>query len=289
MTIRKKATMNVAIKSMIAGRALAVHMKSFRVRAFDPGKAGWKLSEDGKTIEMKDGNPIWIDANNGEATLAHDAITRLNGEAKTLRQRAETAEASLVPFKDIDPAAAKKAIELTKNIDAKKLIDAGEVEKLKNDIKAEFNSQLTELTTSNQKLTTDYNDLRVNSVFAQSDFIRDNIAVPRDMFEASFRNNFKIVDGNIQVFDKSGNRVMSKAKLGEHAEPEEALQILVDQHPQKATILKANQNSGGGNNGGGGHRPGNRTVTRAAFEALTPAERAHTAAEAGKGTVTIVD
>lgn len=281
--------MNIAVKNSIAGRALAVHMNSFRIRAFDPGKAGWKLTEDGKAVELKDGNPIWIDANGGEGVLSGDTIARLNGEAKTLRVRAETAEASLVPFKDLDPAAAKKALDLVKNIDAKKLIDAGEVEKLKNDIKAEFNSQVTELTNANQKLTTDYNDLRVNSVFAQSDFIRDNIAVPRDMFEASFRNNFKIVDGNIQVFDKSGNRVMSKAKLGEHAEPEEALSILVDQHPQKATILKANNNSGGGNNGGGGNRGGTRTITRNAFNALTPAEQAHTAGEAGKGVVTIVD
>lgn len=281
--------MNVVVKNSIAGRALAVHMNSFRVRAFDPGKAGWKMNADGTAIEMKDGNPVWIDANGGEGVLAHDAVTRLNGEAKTLRERAEAAEAKLVPFKDIDPIAAKKAIDLTKNIDAKKLIDAGEVEKLKNDIKAEFNSQITELTTNNQKLSTDYNDLRVNSVFAQSDFIRDNIAVPRDMFEATFRSNFKVVDNDIQVFDKSGNRVMSKAKLGEHASPEEALSILVDQHPQKAVILKANQNSGGGNNGGGGHRPGNRVIKRADFEKMSPHEQATTASEMGKGTVTVVD
>lgn len=281
--------MSIAIQNSIAGKFLAVHMGAFRIRAFDPGKAGWKLTEDGKAIELKDGNPVWIDANGGEGVLASDSITRLNGEAKTLRQRAETAEAALVPFKDIDPVAAKKAIDTVKKIGDKQLIDAGDVDKVKAEVAAQFNSQITELTTANQKLSTDYNDLRVNSVFAQSDFIRDNIAVPRDMFEAAFKTNFKITDGKLEVYDKSGNRVMSKAKLGEYAEPEEALSILVDQHPQKATILKANNNSGGGNNGGGGNRPGNRTVNRATFQAMTPAEQAHTAAEAGKGTVTIID
>lgn len=281
--------MNVAIKNAIAGRAITAHMKSFRVRAFDPGKAGWKLTADGKAIELKDGNPIWIGDDGNEATLAGDTIARLNGEAKTLRIRAETAEAAIVPFKDLDPVAAKKAIETVKKIGDKQLIDAGDVDKVKAEVAAQFNSQITELTKANEKLSTDYNGLMVNSVFAQSDFIRDNIAVPRDMFEASFRNNFKIVEGKIEVYDKSGNRVMSKAKLGEYAQPEEALQILVDQHPQKATILKANNNSGGGNNGGGGNRPGTRNITRAAFNALTPAEQAHTAAEAGKGVVTITD
>lgn len=281
--------MKPVILNLIAGNTLAVHMNSFRVRAFDPGKAGWKLSEDGKTIEMKDGNPVWIDVNGGEGVLAHDSITRLNGEAKTLRQRAETAEAALVPFKDIDPVAAKKAIELTKNIDAKKLIDAGDVEKVKAEIAANYTAQVTELTNANQKLTTDLSDLRIGGIFAQSDFIRDNIAVPRDMFEASFRNNFKIVDGKLEAFDKTGNRVMSKAKLGEYAEPEEALAILVDQHPQKATILKASGNSGGGNNGGGGHRQGNRQIKRSDYDRLTPAEQSHYASEAGKGLVTIVD
>lgn len=281
--------MNVAIKNTIAGRAITAHMKSFRVRAFDPGKAGWKLTEDGKSIELKDGNPVWIDMNGGEGVLSGDTVSRLNNEIKGMRTRAETAEAAIVPFKDIDPVAAKSAIEVVKKIDQKKLIDAGDVEKVKAEIAAQFTSQVTELTNANAKLTTDYNNLQVNSVFAQSDFIRDNIAVPRDMFEASFRNNFKIVDGKLEAFDKSGNRVMSKAKIGEYAEPEEALQILVDQHPQKATILKANNNSGGGNNGGGGNRPGTRNITRAAFNALTPAEQAHTAAEAGKGVVTITD
>lgn len=281
--------MKLAIINTIAGRALAVHMNSFRVRAFDPGKAGWKLTADGKAIELKDGNPIWINEEGAEATLGGDTITRLNGEAKTLRVRAETAEASLVPFKDLDAKAAKDALALVKNIDQKKLIEAGDVEKVKAEIAAGFTAQVTELTNTNKTLQSNYDNLRVDSVFAQSQFIRDNVAVPADMFTAAFRQNFKMTNGNLEVFDKAGNRVMSKVKVGEYAEPDEALSILVDQHPQKATILKASGNSGGGNNGAGGHRPGQRTIRRAEFDQMNAQDRAHTAGEMNKGVVTIVD
>lgn len=281
--------MRNVLHMVTAGAIVAAHMTSLRVRAFDPGKAGWKMGADGK-IEMKDGNPVWVDANGGEAVLSGDTITRLNGEAKQLRVRAETAETNLAAFKDIDPAAAKKALETVKNIDAKKLIDAGEVEKVRTEMRAEFTTQLAEKDKAIGTLRSDYDNLQVNNVFAQSDFIRDSIAVPRDMFEASFRNNFKIKDGQIEAYDKAGNRIMSKSKIGDYASPDEALQILVDQHPQKDTILKANGNSGSGNNGNGGNRnPGARIVRRADFQQLAPKIQAATAAEAQKGLVTIVD
>ena len=278
---------NVILNS-IAGKTIAVHMAAMHVRAFDPGKAGWKLDKDGK-IEMKDGNPVWIDANGGEGVLSGDTISRLNGEAKALRIRAETAETALAPFKDIDPVVAKKAIADIAKIDTKKLIDAGEVDRVRTEIAAQYTGQIDELKKANGVLSTNLDNMTINGIFAQSDFVANSIAVPRDMFEATFRQNFKIKDGKVEAYDKSGNRIMSKAKIGEYAEPGEALEILVDQHPQKATILKANQNSGGGNNGGGGNRPGNRVVRRADFAKMSPHEQAQTAAEQTKGTVSIID
>lgn len=255
---------------------------------FDPGKAGWKLDKDGK-IEMKDGNPIWVDANGGEAVLSGDTITRLNGEAKALRLAKEAAEASLATYKDIDPVEAKKAMALLKNIDAKKLIDAGEVEKVRNEISQQFTVQLAEKDKAISTLTGSLESLQINNIFAQSEFIRDNIAVPRDMFEATFVRNFKIVDGKPQAFDKAGNRIMSRKNIGDYAEPGEALEILVDQHPQKATILKAPNHSGGGNNGSGGNRSGTRVVRRSDFEQMNASQAAAAASEMAKGNLSIVD
>lgn len=272
----------------IATKLLATAVRFYRVRAFDPGKSGWKLDKDNK-IEMKDGNPIWVDANGGEITMAGDSITRLNGEAKTLRTRAETAEAIAVTFKDIDPVAAKKAIATVANIDAKKLIDAGEVEVLRKQITDQFTQQLAEKDKGIATLTGELDNLRVDNIFAQSQFIRDRIATPPDMFQATFRTNFKIKDGKVEAYDKAGNRIMSATKFGEPADPEEALSILVDHHPQKAMILKAPDASGSGNNGNGGNRGGSRIIKRVDFDKLTPNDQAATALKANAGELTIVD
>lgn len=259
------------------------------VAAFDPGKAGWKMSADGKTIEIKDGNPIWVDATGAEATMAGDTIARLNGEAKANRIRAETAEATVQTFKDIDPVAAKKALDIVKNIDAKKLIDAGEVEKVRTEISGQFQTQLNEKDKALGSLQERIDNMTVGNIFNNSSFVRDRIAVPQDMFEASFRQNFKVKDGKLEAYDKSGNRIMSRTKVGDYADPDEALEIMVDQHPQKAVILKANNNSGSGNNGNGGNNTGARVVRRADFEKMTPAQQASTSQEAIKGLLQLVD
>lgn len=250
--------------------------------------AGWKMTADGKSIEMKDGNPIWIDANGGEGVMEGGTITRLNGEIKKTRERAEKAEADLVPFAGLDAKAAKDAIEMVSKIDKKKLIDAGEVDRVTNEIKATFQGQLTEAQKVNADLQTQIDNRDIDAVFTGSDFVRDQVAIPADMFQAYFRANFKKKDGKIEAFDKMGNRVVSKQKVGEYAEPAEALQILVEQHPQKDTILRAPNASGGGG-GGGGNRHGKRVIPRAEFDKMMPAEQQDMAKKAGAGEVVLTD
>lgn len=255
-------------------------------------KTGWKLDADGK-IEMKDGNPVWIDADGTEKTLGADTVTRLNGEAKANRIAKEAAETKLAAYtvdgKPIDPTEAAKAIGIVKNIDAKKLIDAGEVDKVRDTVKAEFTGQLTEAQKANSDLQARLDNMTVGGVFSSSEFVRDRVAVPRDMFEATFRSNFKVEDGKPVAYDRAGNRVMSKKRLGEWAEPDEALELLVEQHPQKDAIIKANSNSGSNNNGGGGNKGGGRYLKRSEFDQLDPGKKAAIAADMQAGTVTLVD
>lgn len=250
--------------------------------------AGWKLDADGK-IEMKDGNPVWIDANGGESVMNGDTITRLNGEAKTLRTRAEAAEAKVATYKDIDPDQARKAMETVSKIDAKTLIDAGKVDEVKNQITQQFTTQLQEKDTALKQLQSSFDNERINNLFAGSDFIRERVAVPRDMFEATFRNNFKIEDGKPAAFDRAGNRIMSKKNIGEYADPSEALELLVESHPQKDVILKADGGTGTGSGGGGGTRGGGRVVKRSDFDKMPPHQQAEVAAKAGTGELQISD
>lgn len=250
--------------------------------------AGWKLDADGK-IEMKDGNPIWIDANGGEGVLNGDTINRLNGEAKKLRERAEAAENNLKSFDGLDPSKAREAIDKLKDIDTSKLIDSGKLDAAKEEIRKEYEVKLSEERKAREKVEAAYDGERVNNLFAGSDFIKDRIAVPRDMFEATFRQNFKIEDGKIVAYGRDGNRIMSKKNIGDYADASEALELLVEMHPQKDTILRADVGNGSGSNGGSGGRGTGRVLKRADFDKMEPMAKAEAAAKMGKGEIQIVD
>lgn len=270
-------------KVLLASTAIAT------VAAFENDGPGWKMDGDKLALDG-DGNPIYVDANGREMSVKHDTISNLNREAKTHREAKEAAETALAKYKDItDPAAAVAALETVKNIDAKKLIDAGEVEKVKTDIRNEFTTQLSEkdnaLAAAQQKI----DNMLIDSVFNSSEFINERVAVPRDFFQAAMRNNFKVEDGKVVAYDPAGNRLMSKKTVGEYASPNEALELLVEAHPQKDVILKAPDASGSGGNGNGGNRGSGRFMKRSDFDALPPMKQAEAASAAGKGELTITD
>lgn len=270
-------------KVLLASTAIAT------VAAFENDGPGWKMDGDKLALDG-DGNPIYVDANGREMSVKHDTISNLNREAKTHREAKEAAETALAKYKDItDPAAAVAALETVKNIDAKKLIDAGEVEKVKTDIRNEFTTQLSEkdsaLAAAQQKI----DNMLIDSVFNSSEFINERVAVPRDFFQAAMRNNFKVEDGKVVAYDPAGNRLMSKKTVGEYASPNEALELLVEAHPQKDVILKAPDASGSGGNGNGGNRGSGRFMKRSDFDALPPMKQAEVAGLQAKGELTITD
>lgn len=255
--------------------------------AFD-SQAGWKLDADGK-IEMKDGNPIYVDGSGKEAVVNGDTISRLNGEAKNHREAKEAAERKLKEFEGIDPEKARKAIEDIKKIDSKTLIDAGEVDKVRKEISDQFTAQLAEKDKVIGSLTSEKENMLIDSVFAGSEFIRDSINVPRDIFQDSFRKNFKVIEGKVVAVDKNGNQIYSKQNTGDYATPEEALKILVDLHPQKETILRADIGSGSGSGGKGGNSGIGRVMKRSEYDALDANRKATIAGQVGKGEIKLVD
>lgn len=255
--------------------------------AYDNGTA-WKTDDNGGLV-LKDGNPVYVDSTGAEKYVDLKTITRLNGEAKQHREKWESLESKMKDFEGLDPKKAREALEIASKIDAKQLIDAGKVDELKNQITQQFTTQITEKDKAYQELQGKYDNMIVNNVFANSEFIRNSIAVPRDMFEATFRNNFRVENGEVVVYGKDGNRLLSKEKAGEYATPDEALRILVDSHPQKDIILKADVGNGSGNTGSGGGHGGGRTMKRAEFEKLPPIKQAEFAAKMRSGEMKLVD
>lgn len=259
--------------------------------AFEPGKPGWKVGADGK-IEMKDGNPIYIDANGNESTVDGGTISRLNGEAKAHREAKEKAErelAAMKPFEGLNPDEVKKALDTVSKLDQKKLIDAGEVDRVREEISKSYTTQLNELKTENEKLSGTINNMTVDNAFNGSEFVKNRVAVPSDMFKAQFGKNFKIEDGKLVPYGFDGNKVYSKKRMGEIADFDEALEIIIGDYKHKDAVLKAPEHSGSGNNGRGGDHGGGRTVRRADYDKMKPAEQASLGVSMAKGEVSIVD
>ncbi len=249
----------------------------------------WKLDDNG-AIVMKDGNPVYVDGQGREISVATDTISKLGNEAKMHREAKELLENKLKLFEGIDPETARKSIETVSKLDAKQLIDAGKVDEVKKQITDQMGAQIAEKDKALLEATARYENLLIDNAFAQSEFVRSNIAVPRDMFEATFRKNFKVENGKITAYDNAGNSLMSPERNYEPANTEEALKILVNSHPQKNVILKADVGSGSGSTGaGGGSGITKRVMKRSEIEGLPPMQQAQYAAKVRSGEIQLTD
>lgn len=246
-----------------------------------------------------DKKPIFINTDGAEAPFDADAtvatIGRLNGEAKAHRIAKEAAEAALKPFKDAgieDAAAAAQAIALAKNIKDGDLVTAGKVQEIKDAATRTAQEQVANatraaeekqraLTEQNEKLTQNLNNHIIGGSFASSKFISEKLAIPADIAQKVFGDRFKVDNGKLVPMGPDGNPIFSATRHGEHADFEEALQVMVGQYANKDMILKGSGASGGGATGGGAGGGAGKTMTRAAFDAATPAAKAEFAKSGG--------
>lgn len=109
--------------------------------------------------------------------------------------------------------------------------------------------------------------------FSRSKFIADRTSIPADMLEARFGASFRLNGGEVVAYDAAGNMVFSRKNPGNPAGFDEALEMLIAAHPHRDRILVGGAPAGAGGGGGTG---GGGTLTRAAFDALSPvAKHAH--------------
>ena len=222
---------------------------------------------EGKTYAEvnEQGLPLYIHDDGKE--VAHDApqtvatISRLNGEAKTNRERYETAETSLKAFEGIeDPVAAKKALETLKNFDDKKLVDAGEIEKVKAEAIKAVEDKYAPIVQERDAFQSQLHNELIGGGFARSKFIQDNIAVPADMIQATLGKNFQIEGGKVVAVGADGQKIYSRARPGEVADFDEALEVLVGGYQHKDSILNGNRSGGGGFQNNGGNKSGPQSL-----------------------------
>ena len=252
-----------------------------------------KLDDKGAVV-VSDGKPVYVNDSGADIVFDYPAtlqtISRLNAEAKTHREAKEAAEEKLKVFEGIEPEVARKALDTLKNLDDKKLIDAGEVERVKEQAKVAFDEQLKAMERKYKPVVEERDSLKnslhqekLSTAFNRSKFIQEKVAIPVDMVQSKFGNNFSYEDGKIRAKGPDGNPVYSRANPGNVADFDEALEILIEGYSFRDSILKGSGASGSGA-GSSGTVNGKKTITRDQFAAMDPASQATAARDA-----TIVD
>lgn len=237
------------------------------------GKQYAEINDSGLPLYVHDdGKEVGFDAGH-----AVQKISSLNAETKTHREAKEAAEASLKSFEGLDAEKARNALNTIKNFDDKKLIDAGEAERVRTEaiesVKQTYEAQLGQLSQERDTYQQQLHSELIGGGFARSKFATEKLAVPADMVQAMFGGNFKVENGKPVAYDGKGQKIFSRTKHGEEADFDEALEILVGGYQHKDAILKGSQAGGGGftNQGGQG---GGKSMSRQSFEQLAPAEKA---------------
>ena len=244
-----------------------------------------KTDENGMPVFGPNKLPIYVnddgsDYGEFDAANALAAINRANGEARDRRLELKQLKDQLEAFADLDPEAARDALEKISKIDAKKLMDAGKVDELKAEINKAWEAKLKAATDRAATLEAQLRDEKIGGAFARSPFVVGDgtnpgkLAIPVDMAQHFFGRHFKVEeDGSVRAYHANGNPITSKARPGEPADFDEALEQLVDQYPHKESIMRAKQGSGSGAGGGNGAGRSGNTVSRERFTAMSPSEQ----------------
>lgn len=214
-----------------------------------------KLDENGHVV-VQNGCPVYVYDDGKEVPYDVPAavakITALNAESKQHREAKEAAEAKLKTFEGIDDvAAAKRALDTVKNLDDKKLIDAGEVERVKAEVIKTYDEKLAEANGRAEKLEQQLYQEIVGGAFAKSKMITEKTLLPPEVAQAYFGKHFGVKDGKIEAKDANGNPIYSRERAGEPANFDEAMEVLISSYPNKDTILRGNGSSGSGTNPNG--------------------------------------
>lgn len=147
---------------------------------------------------------------------------------------------------------ASKALELMKNLDDKKLIDANKVEEIKMKVREESVSEFNKFKKQYEQAIKEKDDalgttskqireLLVDNQFHSSKYIPNDLTLTPRVARKLFGENFKVETVNNQTLAVGyiGNEpIMSKSNIGEYASFDEALRAMVDSDPDRDSYIK---------------------------------------------------
>ena len=245
------------------------------------GEMPWKRDENNLIIEL-DGNPVIVYPDgkeapfNGDATIL--AINKANGEAQERRLELKKINATFSSLRDagVEFEADKisefvsnaiKNSETVQNFDDKDFIAANKVKDITDkaiaNMETSYKKRIEDQQTLFANKEADYlkkydqmdamgRKLLIESEFKSSEFLKEQIPnVPWDFFYNTYEKSFSVEhDSNGKATVKAqrpdGTDVISLSKPGQFADPQEAIEILINEHPQKDAFMVGFQNGGAG-------------------------------------------
>lgn len=248
-----------------------------------------KLTDDGKPVFGEGGLPVYIGTDGKEisfdAERAYNKITELNTEARTWREKAEGAQKVVSELGDLSPAEAKKAMQALEALkgDQKKFDET--MNRVKKELNDAWEAKHKALESERDGFKARFESNVMTAAFRSSKVLtKERVVPPVSLLEAQFRNSFKI-EGDKLIGQMNGQPIYSRANPGNVAEFDEALEILIDSHPDRNDIWRASQKPGvGKQTDGKGGTGGDKVATRDQYEKWNPQEKANFFA--GGGTLT---
>lgn len=234
-----------------------------------------KLDANGHVVVV-DGKPVYEYADGTEkpfdAVQAVEKIGTLNKEAKGHRERAEAAEGIAKKFEGLeDPEAARQAVETVKSLDGK---TKAEIDKVRKELAATYGPQIEAAKTEAASAKAALHKAVVGGAIAQSKFLEKTVWTA-DVAEAMYGKDISVDEkGRFVGKDASGAVVYSRTNHGEPADVDEFLQIRVEAHPRKDSILKADQKGGTGAQPGTTGGKATKQMPESEFNALSPKDQA---------------
>ncbi len=232
-----------------------------------------KLDENGKIILDDSGNPIYIfkdkDGTKEEGVdvaSLFSKITGLNKESAERRHKLNDLTKTLKVLEDNEinledlpefVKSSKENIEKISLFEDKDMKSMEEIEKIKKGVSDSYEGKLKELNNLLDGLKQSTGDelikkeqvirnLLIKGAFSRSEFIKEKTVLTPDIAFNTFGRSFEVEevnDGDPLVFakDNSGEKIFSKTKPGEYADPEEAIEILIKNYHQSDAIMKPSQ------------------------------------------------